>query len=508
MSKRRKEIAKVERNDKFILSETAKNIISNYEKERYPPNYVNNFVMPTKTPIITADNDRITSDSLPINNCNFNPFDKINRTLVNSYFLGYPEYSILSQNGIIQNIIQNYSEDSTREGITIFSKKTGKSTDNKNIAALEDEFALLDVQSNMRQAAEQIITYGGCKMYPKILGDDDTTGGAELETVLYPEKVARGALQYLKVIEPLYATPGAFNATRPLAKDYYEPSSWLILGTKMDSSRLCHFSYNDVPTLLKPIYWFNGMPLVQLCLDYLYGFETVRQNIVGISGRYNINIFKTNMAALLNYTDGSTFQQGQDALSRLKLAQALMNNFSIFALDNNLQAPEEWQQFNMTIAGLDSILTENAGLICAVTRMPEIKLFGRSSSKGGLGHNDETQLRLYYDIIACFQSIKLRPSYNKIFKLAQMSRLGKIDPDLDFKFKPLWKKSDTEIWQIQEIKQKINTAYFADNILEGSEIRESLSRDPDSGYNGLTKLPDEDFEDVEPDNEDNPNEKK
>jgi hypothetical protein len=493
MSKNRKESQELYKG--FFLSDVAKQIISDHDRKQYPPNFVSGFKMPDGPPGLITKDGKLTTDSLPINQCNFGPFDKINKVLLNSRFLGYAEYALLSQNGLIQRIIQSISRDSVREWITIYSKKTGSSNSNAKIADIEAEMKRLHVRDKIRQCIEQMVMFGGCKLYPKILGDDSKDGGEELLTPLTLEKIPKKGLLYLKPIEPLYATPGTFNAVNPLAEDYYVPSDWTILGARVHESRLGHFRYNDVPTLLKPIYWFNGMPLIQLCLDYLWGFETVRQNIIGISGRYNINIFKTNMAALLNYKDGSSFQNGEDVLSRLKLAQALQNNYSIFALDNNPTAPEEWQQFNMTMAGLTEILNENAGYLCALSGIPESILFMKKS-KGGLGHSDDNEKKNYYANIGSFQDVNIRPSLEMVFEFIQMSLFGKVDPDLDFKFNALDKKTDKEIWEIQKIKADINTQYFADGILEGNEIRESISKDPDSGYAGLADLPDEDFEEA------------
>lgn len=479
----------------FAMSNAAKQIIDVYERQQKPPNFVSDFKTPDNISGLITKDGKLTNDSLPINQCNFGPFDKINKTLLNSRFLGYPEYSLLSQNGIIDRITRCISVDSIREGITIFSKKTGSSNGNTKIADIVAEMKRLKVDFKIKDCVEQMVRFGGCKLYPKIRGDDSKEGGEELLTPLTLEKVPKNGLLYLKPIEPLYATPGNFNAVDPAAEDFYVPSQWIISNKTYDESRLGHFRYNDVPTFIKPIYWFNGMPLIQLCLDYLWGFETVRQNIVGISGRYNINVFSTNMAALLNYKDGSSFQNGEDVLSRLKLAQALQSNYSIFALDNNPTAPETWQQFNMTMAGLVEILNENSGYLCALSGIPESVLFMKKS-KGGLGHSDDNEVNLYHANIGAFQNINIRPTYDWIFQIVQMSLFGRVDPDLDFKFNPLGKKTDKEIWEIQKIKADINTQYFADGILEGNEIREAISKDPDSGYAGLTDLPESDFEDV------------
>ncbi len=484
----------------MVLSAAAKEMIADYERKQRPPNRFNNFKMPECQPVSNGESGGLTTDSLPINQYNFSPFDKINQTLLNSWFLGYQELALLTQNGIIQNIIQCQSQDCVREWISIFSESTDENSGSKKkIKKIERAFKKLKVRAHIKKACEQMFAYGGCKIYPKIRGDDSIEGGAELLNPFTIDKCGKGDLLYLKVIEPQYATPVKYNVTDPLADDFYVPSEYVSMGKTINASRLLHFAYNDVPTILKPVYWFNGMPLVQLCLDYLYGFESIRQNIVGISGRYNINVFSTNMTALLDFSSGSSFQEGQDALSRLKLAQALMTNFSIFALDNNPEAPEQWQQFNMTIAGLSDILTTNAELVCGVCRVPAVKLFGTSPK--GFNATGDNELRLYYDLISSYQESNIRPALERIFELVQMSLFGEVDPDLDFEFKPLWKMSAIEKSTIQKDKQIINSGYINDNVLQRTEVREALAKDPDSGYSDLKNLSEESLQENEPDDE-------
>lgn len=470
-------------------SETVKKVVTDIdssviqdlinERKNVNTNRFSKFETP-KAVSMATDND-LTNDSLPVNNCNFNAYSKINNTLVNSWFLGYQEYSILSQNGIIQNIIQSYSQDCVREWIDIKSVSNKKDDKADKIKILNAAFEKFKVREKFKNAMELTIMFGGCKIYPKIKGDDSMEGGPELTTEFYKEKIGKGDLLYLKVIEPLYATPIKFNATNPLLEDYYLPSEWSILATQIHASRLCHFAYNYVPTLLKPVYWFNGMPLVQLCLDYIMGFETVRQNVVGVSGRYNINVLKTNMNALLQ-NEGSlkmTLKQ------RLQVAQQLQNNFSIFVLNNEPTNPEEWQQFNMTIAGLDALLNQNAELVCAVARIPAIKLFGTSPK--GFNATGDNELRIYYDLIRSIQMSVMHPPLQQIFELIQINEFGKIDPDLQIHFKPLWTETAMESSQIQLNKMNINVGYVTGSILTVEEVRKSLNTDPHSGYSDLAE---------------------
>ena len=134
------------------------------------------------------------------NNVDFQQYGKINKTLVNNWFLGYPEYTILSQNAIIQNIVQTYAQESVREWIEI--KSVSKDTKNKSdkISKLNKAFETFKVKDRIKTAIELTILMGGCKIYPKIRGDDDKTGGDTLSMPFYKSEMKKGDLLYLKVI--------------------------------------------------------------------------------------------------------------------------------------------------------------------------------------------------------------------------------------------------------------------------------------------------------------------
>lgn len=475
----------------YNFSDFAQSLINQHNQQNSAQNRFRDFKMPNNSNMaFDSEKKTLTSDDLPINNVDFGQYSKINATLINSWFLGYQEYSLLSQNGIIQNIIQSFAQDSVREWIEIKSISPEKKLKNEDkIRQISARFEELKVREKFKHAMELTVMFGGCKIYPKIRGDDATEGGTELELKFTKEKMGKGDLLYLNVIEPLYATPLAFNATNPLNEDFYVPSMWSVLAKPVHATRLIHFSYNNVPTLLKPVYWFNGYPLVQLCLDYLMGFESVRQNVVGVAGRFNLNIFKTNMNSLL-FDDG-TF--GKSTYDRLKIAQQLQSNFSIFAMSNDPASPEEWQQFNMSIAGLDTLLNQNAELVCASARIPAIKLFGTSPK--GFNATGENELRIYFDLIRSMQTSIFQPNLQAVFELVQIDLFGEIDSDLQIHFKPLWTEKPLESSQIQVNKANINSIYFDKGILSAEEIRKSLNADAQSGYSNL----EEDFEENDED---------
>ena len=430
--------------------------------------------------LVTDNELTIDSINLPINEYDFNSLSKINNEVINNGFLGLAQYAILTQSGIMQNIINSYAGCATKEWIEI------KCNNNKNsnlkikkIKAIEHKMKKLQLQDKFRQITEQIITFGSSFLYPQFDGDESVEGGDEMLTPLYKEKIKQGSLLNLKVVEPLYCYPLNYNASNPLSDNFYKPKNWNLLGRIVDKSRLLHFVFNDVPNLLKPVYLFGGMPLLQLCLDNVYGYENVRHNIVGVVSRYNINVFKTNMASLLS--DDNEFSDS--VIGRLKLANYIRDNYSIFALDNNPEAPEEWQQFTMSLAGFSDVLSQNAELVCATAQIPAIIMFGTSPK--GFNSNGETELRTWYDRIRAFQINRLLPQLQKVFEYIQLDLYNEIDEDLIIEFKPLWTPSELEQSQIQLNKQQKNSGYVNDGILLRSEIRESILEDVYSGYNTL-----------------------
>jgi phage-related protein (TIGR01555 family) len=187
------------------------------------------------------------------------------------------------------------------------------------------------------------------------------------------------------------------------------------------------------------------------------------------------------MAALLN--DNSEFGEGDSVIDRLKLANALRDNYSIFALDNNEQTPEEWQQFTLSLAGFSEVLSQNAELICATTQIPAIIMFGTSPK--GFNSSGDIELRVWYDRVRGYQNSRLLPHLRTAYDYIQLDLFGEIDEDLTVEFKPLWTPSELEQSQIQLNKQQRNSAYVADGTLLREEVRASLLEDPHSGYNTL-----------------------
>lgn len=344
-------------------------------------------------------------------------------------FVGWGVLSLVAQNGIVQNIINTISNAAVQEWGQLYYDGDNKDAE-KKMRQMEARAEQLHLRETMRIAHQKTILFGGCMVYTKIAGDDKKL---EKEFINQPNQEIR----YFKVIEPLYATPTTFEASNALSKYFYAPEQWAINGIMVHISRMMHFQANDAPLLLKPVYQFFGISLIQMLLSYLKVFESMRYDIAEIVHRYNINVLKTDISAIL---DGSTADQDVTSLqTRIKLFTKLADNFGVMVLDKE---GEEWQQFNMALAGLDKLVQQNLEYIPVISQIPATKLFGTSPT--GFGSSGEHELKTFYDLIRSEQTNKLLPHINHSFEMIQYEQFGEYDPSIKFRFNSLEQQSDLD----------------------------------------------------------------
>lgn len=377
-------------------------------------------------PSIAKDSNGMDSE-LPINLWNNSGYTQVGDIVTD--FVGWGVLSLVAQNGVVQNIINTISNAATQEWGQLYYDGNDKSAEDK-MRKMEAKAASLKLRETIRIAHQKTILFGGCMVYPKITGDDK-----KLQKEFINQ--ANQQIRYLKVIEPLYVVPTSFEASNPLSKYFYAPEIWAVNGTMTHISRLMHFQSNDAPLLLKPVYQFFGISVIQLLLSYLKIFDLMRDDIAAIVHRYNVNVLKTDISAIL---EGSTSDQDVASLrTRIELFTKLANNFGVMVLDRER---EEWEQFNMALNGLDKLVQQNLEYIPIICQIPATKLFGTSPT--GFGSSGEHELKTFYDLIKSEQTNKLLPHIERIFESIQYELFGEYDPNIKFRFNSLEQQSDLD----------------------------------------------------------------
>ena len=386
---------------------------------------------------------------------------------------GFPGFSYLSQlatRAEYRQMASGMSTELTREWIEFTSKQDDDTDTAEKIKAIEDEFKRLNVRGVFQRAAEQDCYFGRAQIFLEIKGADRKT-----PLILDPRTVKKGSLERVVPVEAVWTTPSGYNALDPAAPDFYKPSSWFMLGQEVHASRLMTVVTRPLPDILKPAFNFAGMSLSQLAEPYVDNWLRTRQSVADLINNFSTTALKTSMDQILQGDD-----DGADLLNRADLFTATRSNKGLMLLD---MEREELVQINTPLSGLHELQAQSQEHMCSVSRMPAIVLTGISPS--GLNASSDGEIRIFYDWIAAQQEAFWREPLEVILKTVQLSLFGEIDPDIGITFVPLFQMTPAEQAEIRAKDGATDCAYVAAGVIDPSEVRDRLAKDPNSGYDGL-----------------------
>lgn len=385
-------------------------------------------------------------------------------------FPGFPYLSQLATRAEYRAFAATMSTELTREWLEFTSQQDDDSDSADKIKAIEEEFKRLNVRGVIQKAAENDCYFGRAQIFLEIAGADRST-----PLILDPRTIAKGSLERVVPVEAIWTTPAGYNALDPAAPDFYKPSSWFMLGQQVHASRLMTVVTRPLPDILKPAFNFAGMSLSQLAEPYVDNWLRTRQSVADLINNFSITALATSMDQVLQGDD-----DGADVFARAELFTRTRSNKGLMLLDKER---EEIVQVNTPLSGLHELQAQSQEHMCSVSRMPAIVLTGISPS--GLNASSDGEIRIFYDWIAAQQEAHWREPLEVILKAVQLSLFGEIDPDIGLAFIPLYQMTPAEESEIRAKDGVTDCAYVAAGILDPSEVRDRLAKDPNSGYMGL-----------------------
>ncbi|MGH7176671.1 MAG: DUF1073 domain-containing protein, partial [Tepidisphaeraceae bacterium] len=385
-------------------------------------------------------------------------------------FPGYPYLAQLTTRPEYRAMASAFATELTREWIEFTSKQDDDNDAAEKIKAIEDEFKRLDVRGAVQKIAQHDCFFGRGQLYIKIRNADPKT-----PLILDPRTIRPGSLEAVVPIEAIWTTPVAYNAQDPTAPDFYRPSAWFMLGTQVHASRIATVITRELPDILKPAFNFGGISLSQLAEPYVDNWLRTRQSVSDLIDNFSTTALATDMAQILQGDD-----DGSSLLNRAQLFTAHRSNKGLMLVDKER---EELLQVNTPLSGLHELQAQSQEQMCAVSRTPAIVLTG--ISPGGLNASSDSEIRVYYDWIAAQQEAYYRAALELVLKVVQLSLFGEIDPDIGIEFVPLYQMTPKEEAEIRLADSQAGVAYITAGVIDPSEERERLARDPSSGYQSL-----------------------
>jgi phage-related protein (TIGR01555 family) len=346
------------------------------------------------------------------------------------------------------------------------------------IAELTDYMDRLKVKDRFRECAEKDGYFGRMHLYIDVNGSYERP--AELKIPigdgrddLSKAKITKGTTIELRTVEPQWCYPTNYNATNPLAKDWYKPEFWYCMAREIHVSRMLPFVGREVPDLLKPAYGFGGLSMSQMAKPYVDNWLRTRQSVSDMIKAFSVMVLGTNLGTSLQ-------ADGDQLFKRLALFSNLRDNNGTMVLDKDT---EEFSNVSAPLGGLHELQAQSQEHMCTVSRIPTVKLLGIQPQ--GLNADSEGVTRTYYDTIAAYQERFFGDHLRTVFYMAQRCLWGEVDPDLTFVFLPLFSLTEKE--QSEKRKGDAETAQVLidTGVIRPEEERRRVAADPESLYPGL-----------------------
>lgn len=387
-------------------------------------------------------------------------------------FAGYPKLAKLTQSTDYRCVYETTASEMTREWGKV------KTTDDLNdelsnkIKLIEERLKALNVKSLIRKHIENEMIFGRSQLFIDIEGQKENT---DLPLLLKKSSIGKGKLKGFKLIEPMWSTPSVYNAVDPLGDDFYVPEKWYVMGKTVHANRLLTLITRPVPDLLKPMYNFSGISMIQLMEPYVERWQRNVDSISELIHSFSLTGLKTDMSAILE--DGA---DDFELVKRAMLFSQLKDNQNLMLVNKDT---EEFFQFNTPLSTLDSLMQKSQEQMAAPSHTPLVKLIGITPA--GLNANSEGEIKVYYDYIAAQQENHLSPQIKVIIDVIQLDLFGEIDNSIFFNFNPLEQMSDEQKANIRKSKAETDAILIQNSVIAQEESRERLSKDEDGDYSGI-----------------------
>ena len=387
-------------------------------------------------------------------------------------FLGFQELALMTQRAEYRRPAEILAKEMTRKWIKL--QVTGEQDKQEALDQIEAEMKRLNLQGVIRKAAEQDGFFGRSQIYVDLGVDFNERDELRTPLSAHANKVKKGSLKGLTVIEPLWTYPNNYNSTNPMDPAFYKPQSWFIMGTEVHASRLLTIIGRPLPDLLKPAYAFGGLSLSQMAKPYVDNWLRTRQSVSDLLHAFSIMGLKTNMTDILNGGASEMLRR------RMQMFNAHRDNRGMFVMDKDT---EELLNVSAPLSGLDHLQAQSQEQMSSVTGIPLSILLGITPT--GLNASTDGEIRTFYQWVESQQEATLTAPVNFILSLIQLNLWGKIDPDITFIWEPLWSMDEKEQAEIRKTDADTDAVYLQEGVITQQEVRARIANAEDSPYAGL-----------------------
>ncbi len=387
-------------------------------------------------------------------------------------FIGYQMCAILLQHWFIDKACTMPARDAIRHGYEI-TRDDGETLDPKVLNYMKKLDKRFKAKWNCVEAVRMMRCFGIRIILFEVNNPDEDYYLKPFN----PDGVGPGAYKGMSQIDPYWITPELdFDASsNPASKHFYEPTYWRINGKRYHRSHLVVLKTCEVPDVLKPTYYYGGVPLPQRIYERVYAAERTSNEAPQLA--------LTKRATYI-HVDLEAAAANQAALTEKLLEwRYFLDNFGVKVLGKE----ETAEQFDTALGDLDETIMTQWQLACSIAGAPSTKMLGTTPK--GFNATGEYEESSYHEDLESVQEHDMAPILERHHLLCIRSYVCpkfKIEPfETSVVFEELDAETGVEAADRTLKEAQRDQALRDAGAIDGIDIRNRLIKQKNSGYTGI-----------------------
>ena len=408
-------------------------------------------------------------------------------------FIGWQACALLTQNAYIKKACEIPARDAIAVDYKLHFMKgddENPDTDKKEEEELLQELKLrsdreMKIKNVCRDANIFKKTYGQILVVPTFNIDVDMSEPFDLK------KIKKGTYTGMQIIQPFWVQyqMGVEQFNRPDRAGFYEPEYYTIPNrAKIHKSWVIKLINGVCPDILKPVYYYGGIPLTQQIYERVYCAEKVANEAP-----------KLALSKRLLTVDGDIYNltaNSDEAFDSLRTITSIRDNMGILVKDKDSTVA----QIDTSLSDFDALVMTQFQLVAAIAEMPVTKLM--KTQLKGLANTGDYESKDYAQNLVEIQENDFNAILERHYQLLGMSEHGK-DLGLDIVWNPIDTPTELELAQIESTQAQTDSTYVGAGILDAGEVRNMLRGNEDSRFRNLAEeMPEEELGDLDPEKDD------
>ena len=275
-----------------------------------------------------------------------------------------------------------------------------------------------------------------------------------------------------KVVDPYWLTPQFEQGATmdPLNERFMQPT-WY----KFPDGRAVHYTWfvkvdnAEVADILKPTYYYGGMPLTQMIYKRVWCAEKTANEAPLLAMSKRMLVVDANVQQII---------KNKDYVHKLmKVITKCRNNWGVF-----FKSPtSNIQQIDTSLTDFEECMFSQYQLVASIAQMPATKLL--QTTPKGFNSTGEFEWKIYAQLQETTQNRDYKPLIEKHVEILT-SVQGKRRV-MSVIFNPVDAPSEKDRAEIESMKANTRTNYVQNGVLTPEEVRDVMRNDEDGEFTSI-----------------------